>query len=531
MQQSDKSQSELLDEELVAYLDGELDSQAARQVEQRLAAEEPVRRRLQELARSWDFLDHLPPSAADDTFTRSTVEMVAVAVEQDLAKEQAAEPRHRRRRWLWGGVLALAAGTAGFVAAANLWVDPNEKLLGDLPVIENLEVYRQVGDIAFLHKLSDEGLFSDEAADAAATRDDSRGARETPELPVVPSSLAERRQRLEGMSAQAKEELLAKFDKFESLSADDHERLRRLDAQVDIDPQVDRLRRIMARFHEWLKTLLTTERADLLASDATYRIAGIRRLRHEQEARLAGQSGGPLLLPRDVDALHKWMEQFATDHKTELMSIKSLPDVRKKQLDSPNPAIRRIGLAGIAWTQWKNGNVGNGKVISVSDQEIQQLKDILSKTFSDELNSRQTKQQRIQTISGWVNALPRFSMFARQGGEGGPAISPEELSKFFVSLPSQQRDELMNLPRDDMNRRLRMLYFQHKRRELGQGQREGPGQRDSGRGDSKSDKPPKTRDGSGKETSTPIDPAAGSAAPDKRPNKGDGSNPPADSKQ
>jgi hypothetical protein len=528
--QSDKNQSELLDEELVAYLDGELDSQAARQVERRLAAEEPVRRRLQELAQSWDFLDHLPPAAADDTFTRSTVEMVAVAVEQDLAKEQAAQPRHRRRRWLWGGVLALAAGTAGFVAAANLWVDPNEKLLGDLPVIENLEVYRQVGDIAFLHKLSDEGLFSDEAADAAATRDDARGARETPELPVVPNSPAERRQRLEGMSAQAKEELLAKFDKFESLSADDQERLRRLDAQVGIDPQADRLRRIMARFHEWLKTLLTTERADLLASDATDRIAGIRRLRHEQEARLAGQAGGPLLLPRDVDALHKWMEKFAADHETELTSIKSLPDGQKKRLDSPNPAIRRIGLTGIAWMQWRNGNVGNGKTVSVSDKEIEQLKDALSKAFSDELNSKPTRQQRIQTIRGWVNAV-RFSAFARQGGQGGPAISPEELSKFLEGLPAPERNKLMDLPRDEMNQRLRMLYFQHKRRELGQGQREGPGQRDSGRGEPRPDKAPRAGETPGKDASTPIDPATGSTAPDKRPNKGDIPSQPADSKE
>ncbi|HEV2969412.1 MAG TPA: hypothetical protein VGY55_05420 [Pirellulales bacterium] len=524
MQQSDKSQSELLDEELVAYLDGELDSQAARQVEQRLAADEPVRRRLQELAQSWDLLDNLPPSAADDTFTRSTVEMVAVAVEQELANQQSAEPRHRRRRWLWGGVLALVAGAAGFVAAANLWVDPNEKLLGDLPVIENLEVYEHVGDIAFLKRLNDEGLFTDEPADAAAPRDEARGAKETPELPVVPNSLAERRQRLEGMSAQTKEELLAKFEKFESLSPDDQERFRRLDVQVDSDPQADRLRRIMARFHEWLKTLLTTERADLLASNPDDRIHGIRQLRHEQEARLAGQAGGPLLLPRDVDELHKWMELFSADHKTQLMSIKEIPEQRKKQLESPNPAIRRIGLAGFAWRQWQIGNVGNGKPVDVSDKEIQQLKDRLSKPFSDELNSKKTKQQQIQTVSGWIKALPRF--FARQGGEGGPVIDPEELSKFFESLPAPQRDELMKLPRDDMNRRLRFLYFQHKRAERGlssresAGPRDSPGSTDSGRGAAKPDKPPKTGATPDKETSTPTDPA-GAAAADKRPNKGD----------
>ena len=60
MPQSDSSQIESLDEELVAYLDGQLDPESARQVEQRLASEETARRRLQQLAQSWDMLDQLP---------------------------------------------------------------------------------------------------------------------------------------------------------------------------------------------------------------------------------------------------------------------------------------------------------------------------------------------------------------------------------------------------------------------------------------------------------------------------------------
>ena len=65
MPQSDSSQIESLDEELVAYLDGQLDPESARHVEQRLASEETARRRLQQLAQSWDMLDQLPHAVAD----------------------------------------------------------------------------------------------------------------------------------------------------------------------------------------------------------------------------------------------------------------------------------------------------------------------------------------------------------------------------------------------------------------------------------------------------------------------------------
>src|SRR5260221_3264221 len=118
MPQSDSSQIESLDEELVAYLDGQLDPESARHVEQRLASEETARRRLQQLAQSWDMLDQLPHAAADETFTRSTVQMVAVAAEQELTAQQAIEPR--RRRWLFAAALALPAGWFGVFGLGQL---------------------------------------------------------------------------------------------------------------------------------------------------------------------------------------------------------------------------------------------------------------------------------------------------------------------------------------------------------------------------------------------------------------------------
>src|SRR5687767_6339927 len=125
---NDHPQSDLpgLDEDLVAYLDGELDDEAARRLVDRLNNDDAARQRLRALATSWDLLDHLPRAAMDDSFTRTTVQMIAVAASDDIADQKAALPARKRRRWTVGAIGALAAAMVGFVAVVVAWPDPNE---------------------------------------------------------------------------------------------------------------------------------------------------------------------------------------------------------------------------------------------------------------------------------------------------------------------------------------------------------------------------------------------------------------------
>ena len=185
-----------LDEQLVAYLDGELDAESSRRIEALLASDADVRRRLQSLERTWDLLDELDAAPVGEPFTQTTLEMVTVAAGEDAARDQAEAPRRRRRRLLTagGGLLAMAA--VGVLAVAFSAPDPNRQLLEDLPVLENFDEYRQVESIEFLRDLRDKGLFSaggSEASDAAATKAE---------------TLPARRRRVEGMGLAEKEELL-----------------------------------------------------------------------------------------------------------------------------------------------------------------------------------------------------------------------------------------------------------------------------------------------------------------------------------
>jgi anti-sigma factor RsiW len=160
-----------LEERLVAYLDGELPPEEARQVEELLATDPRARRTLERLERTWRLLDDLDREEAGERFTQSTLEMVAAAAEDDVEQQHADVPRRRLRRWLAGGAAVVAAAAAAFLLAASLQLDPdarrNRQLLEDLPLLEDLDEYRQADDIEFLRLLYQHGLFVKEAGDDA----------------------------------------------------------------------------------------------------------------------------------------------------------------------------------------------------------------------------------------------------------------------------------------------------------------------------------------------------------------------------
>jgi anti-sigma factor RsiW len=153
-----------LDEQLVAYLDGELDVAESRRVEQMLATDPQVRQKLHALERTWELLDRLDRVDVGERFTRTTLEMVSVAASEDLAESRAMLPVRRRRRWLLAAGAATAAAVAGFLAVALLRPQPNKRLLEDLPVLEHLEEYRQVESLKFLQTLSRDGAFDHDRA-------------------------------------------------------------------------------------------------------------------------------------------------------------------------------------------------------------------------------------------------------------------------------------------------------------------------------------------------------------------------------
>ena len=63
-------------EQLVSYLDGELESDQVAEMEQRLRQDSDLRRQAEQLDRTWGMLDVLEPVAASEQFSRQTMETV-----------------------------------------------------------------------------------------------------------------------------------------------------------------------------------------------------------------------------------------------------------------------------------------------------------------------------------------------------------------------------------------------------------------------------------------------------------------------
>lgn len=152
-------------DDLIAYLDGELDAPTAQKIERCLAEDPQLVQRMREHQQAWDLLDELPREEVSDVFTQTTLQMVAVGAANDA--EQRAREADASRSWLWLATAAslIAASLAGYWAAAVVFDRTNRELLQDLPLIENLDAYQQAENVEFLRALENEGLFVAEVDD------------------------------------------------------------------------------------------------------------------------------------------------------------------------------------------------------------------------------------------------------------------------------------------------------------------------------------------------------------------------------
>lgn len=150
--------------DLVAYLDGELDHEAAVAIERLLAASPEVRREAELLSRTFELLEELPHVATSKEFTARTLSAIKV---NRIEKSGSGAVRlwsqpMRRAVVAAGSVCALVAAALVGYLSTNRWIpDRSEALIRDLPVIENVDKYAEVEDIAFLRALERSEMFND----------------------------------------------------------------------------------------------------------------------------------------------------------------------------------------------------------------------------------------------------------------------------------------------------------------------------------------------------------------------------------
>src|SRR5438552_2488606 len=154
-------------EELVAYLDGELDEEQASSVEAKISMNPTLRAEAETLKRAWDMLDYLPKPEPSPNFTNRTLDRISV---RDTAN--ALRPPRKIKRWLlaagWAAALVLSVLGGYHGAVHSIAPRPGEReLVRELRLIENLRYYETVDSLEFLRELDQRDLFGEEIGRAS----------------------------------------------------------------------------------------------------------------------------------------------------------------------------------------------------------------------------------------------------------------------------------------------------------------------------------------------------------------------------
>lgn len=161
-------------DDLVAYLDGELEEPVAAEIERTLAESNIARNEVEMLSRTWDLLDLLPRQSVTADFTRKTMTLALESNKAPLPISQRPWFKPVRR-----GIVAVAwcvvlVGLAGIGYSFTRYRLPNEShlLLDNLTVIEQLEDLRELHSEEFLKTLASQNVLPPEPGEDEAAKDD-----------------------------------------------------------------------------------------------------------------------------------------------------------------------------------------------------------------------------------------------------------------------------------------------------------------------------------------------------------------------
>ncbi|MGA2797947.1 MAG: hypothetical protein ABSE63_10230 [Thermoguttaceae bacterium] len=457
-----------LEEQLVAYLDGELDGESCRRIEELLAVDPEVRRKLHWLEQTWEALDELDTAPVGEDFTRSTMEMVALAAEEDVRKSLEEAPRRRRRLWFFCGVGMLAAGLAGFMAftliASNPNKELNKELVQNLPILEKLDEYQQIQDIKFLRMLEESGLFPKVKSKEG----------DTVSSPPIALRAGED---LKKLDSSQKADLLQKQNIFAHLLPAVQNQLQQLHEQIHADAHAEELRGIMDRYYEWFKLLPSYYRLELPHMTSEERFKWIRDYKQKEQTEITNRPPAG----KDSEAMWKWMENYESKH--EKAFVENLPDPIQKELKVMAPIAFHRRIMGMMWLRPQDGQ---NKESPFSDDDLSELrsnftpgtqklleaksKEDAKKAIEKEnrpetqkLLEVKSKDEQITILHNWAHSLVRQNYPRRGPGMEGP-VDDKLLAEFFdKDLDDAERDRLMKLSPEDMQQQLLRDYIMKNR--------------------------------------------------------------------
>jgi len=296
-------ESDAIDEELTAYLDGELTPLDSAALEQRLVDDEFLRTRLAELRKAYDLLDELPETPHSKSFTQTTIEMVIADLKRsgprDAVDSRQSSPVKStvdwKRRWIsfpYALVPLAVSLLIGSLIGISASVYRTERELGSLDLASNLPGLHDIGDLQILQELAKDqkliGYLQEHYRDLL--------------IPEVPKSNSERANWVRGLNAVQVAKLNSSRDLLGRYPPDVRQRMEAIQKQVNALADAKELNLTARMIGVVFDALPTNKRQSLSELTATARIDFLR----EQLAFRAAIFYSPDLQGADAEALEEW---------------------------------------------------------------------------------------------------------------------------------------------------------------------------------------------------------------------------------
>ncbi len=307
-------ETDLLNEQLSAYFDGELPPEEKSRFEQLLAKDHKLRDQLKNLEVNWGLLESLPRDPAPSRFTASTVEMVAIrgTSAEDNNPSRAVDWIRRIPRWLWIMTAALIAGISGYTATtivsqikpvSRLMADKNAQLLENISFLEYFPEYQLVDNIDFLKKLNEIDYFSSRTQVAADPGIIKHGR----------ESQDESRRRIHGMNSGEKNRLHQNYVSFEQLPANEKVRFLNLHKELLQSENADLLSKIFVAYARWYQQLDPLDQVEITLRAQNEKVSYIQRVLSLAETSARVVDG------KDVILMQRWLEGVALRNEKQIL--------------------------------------------------------------------------------------------------------------------------------------------------------------------------------------------------------------------
>ncbi len=444
---------------LVAYLDGELNEQDMQELDEVLVQQPDARANVEQLRQTWDLLDVLPRPAVTEEFSAQTMATIQV-----IRDEEPPPPSPWPRRGLlaiaWALVLSVS-GAAGVLLADRWQPDPTRMLIAQLSVVERLETYREIGDLEFIKALADTERFPrDNELDEPITGNSIL-------LTTIPAEPAKRRTYISDLPLDRRKRLTRNREDFSALAAARQSELIQLDVEISQSPG---LARVAADFHGWLRTLRPWQRDEIRktttgASDKITLV--LEYLDEQQEQQKVRSLGGP----QAAAALGQGPSLSSEDFARVLAAIEQrLSPAQKKQLGeqaelkgtarailvlelstslaaaAARPPATLPPASGRTRARWPGPELGLAIFEAIQSDEV--------RGWLEQTDGTEPRRLKLglMVIRGLVYASFREIRNNRP--------SERDLQEHFVGLSREKQDELMRLPPSESKRRLRQSLYQ-----------------------------------------------------------------------